>query len=98
MAENVQSVTETTRAGDTVQRDTRVKYPRSETNHQQNVAERAVWLVAGIILAILGLRFVLALLGANTTNAFANFIYNVSHPFVAPFFSLFSYNTRITGV
>jgi hypothetical protein len=60
--------------------------------HPQNVMARVIWFVAGIIIGLLAFRFILALLGANTTNAFANFIYNVSHPFVAPFFSLFSYN------
>ncbi|HSX52754.1 MAG TPA: YggT family protein [Patescibacteria group bacterium] len=98
MADNVQDVTETTtRSGDTVQRNTRVARPHADAEHDQNVAERAVWLVAGVLLAVLGLRFLLSLMGANTTNAFANFIYSISHPFVAPFFSLFSYNTQITG-
>jgi hypothetical protein len=41
---------------------------------------------------LLAFRFILALLGANPGNWFANFIYDVSHPFVAPFFGLFSYN------
>src|SRR5476649_113894 len=65
-----------------------------EREHEQVVAARVVWYVADILLALLAFRFVLALLGANTANAFANFIYTVSHPFVAPFFSLFSYNFR----
>lgn len=57
-------------------------------------AARVVWYVAGILLGILALRFLLALLGANPANAFASFIYSISYPFVAPFFSLFSYNLR----
>ena len=36
----------------------------------------------------------LALLGANPSNPFASFIYSISYPFVAPFFTLFSYNFR----
>jgi uncharacterized protein YggT (Ycf19 family) len=56
------------------------------------VAERVIWFVAGVILILLAFRFVLALLGANPSNGFANFIYSTSHPFVAPFFSLFNYN------
>jgi len=55
---------------------------------------RIIWYVAGVLLVILAFRFVLALLGANPNNAFANFIYNVSHPFVAPFFSLFGYRLQ----
>ncbi|HET7827367.1 MAG TPA: hypothetical protein VFK97_00685 [Candidatus Saccharimonadales bacterium] len=66
--------------------------------HPQNVADRFIWFIAGVILVILAFRFVLSLLGANTTNSFANFIYNISHPFVAPFFSLFKYNNINYGV
>ncbi|HEX4773927.1 MAG TPA: hypothetical protein VH234_00195 [Candidatus Saccharimonadales bacterium] len=56
------------------------------------VAARVVWYIAGVLLVLLAFRFVLALLGANPANGFANFIYTTSHPFVAPFFSLFGYN------
>ncbi len=95
MAEEIQKVSETTtRTGDTVQKTTAVDNPGAKAEHQQNVAERAVWYVAGVLLVLLGFRFVLSLLGANTTNSFANFIYSLSHPFVSPFFSLFSYKTN----
>jgi hypothetical protein len=60
----------------------------------ENVAARVIWYVAGVLLVLLAFRFVFALLGANPNNGFANFIYTVSHPFVAPFFSLFGYNLR----
>ena len=59
---------------------------------------RLIQLVAGILILLLALRFLLSLLGANTTNGFANFIYTVSHPFVAPFFGLFNYNQIKYGV
>lgn len=61
---------------------------------RDNMAARVIWYVAGVLLVLLAFRFVLALLGANPNNGFANFIYTVSHPFVAPFFSLFGYNLR----
>jgi len=61
-------------------------------NYGINVISRVIWFVAGVILLLLAFRFVLALLGANTTNSFAQFIYNTSHPFVYPFFNLFNYN------
>ncbi len=64
----------------------------------QTVMARVVWFIAGVILALLGVRFILSLLGANTTNGFANFIYSASHPFVAPFFNLFHYNSIQYGV
>lgn len=59
------------------------------------VVERVIWYVAGVLLALLALRFILALLGANPGNSFANFIYTASHPFVTPFFGLFSYDQRL---
>ena len=68
------------------------------TAHPANIAARIVWLIAGIIETILALRFIFALLGANPNNAFASFIYDVSRPFVAPFFNLFNYNYVDSGV
>lgn len=58
------------------------------------VAARVVYLIGGIITALLGLRFLLSLLGANRGNEFANFIYTTSHPFAAPFFGLFNYQPQ----
>lgn len=63
-----------------------------------SVIGQIVWFVSGVILLLLGFRFVLSLLGANTSNGFAQFIYNTSHPFVAPFFGLFNYNNIQYGV
>jgi len=72
--------------------------PVAYDNYGTNVLSRVIWLAAGILLLLLGFRFVLSLLGANPGNAFANLIYNVSHPFVAPFFGLFHYNNIQYGV
>ena len=63
-----------------------------------NLVARIVWLIAGIILILLAFRFILSLLGANPANAFADFIYDASYPFVAPFFGLFSYDNIQYGV
>jgi uncharacterized protein YggT (Ycf19 family) len=68
------------------------------TNEDIDYVSRVIWFVAGVLIVLLGFRFILSLLGANTTNTFAQFIYNTSHPFVAPFFSLFSYNNIQYGV
>ena len=65
-----------------------------EKGHNQNVATRIIWYVAGVLLVLLAFRFVFALLGANPANGFANFIYSTSHPFVSPFFGIFNYNLR----
>ena len=99
MAEEEQRVRETTtRSGDTVQKTTEVRNPGTKSEHQQNVAERVVWFIAGILLVLLGFRFLLSLLGANTTNGFTDFIFSTSRPFVSPFFSLFKYDNVVYGV
>lgn len=62
-----------------------------------------VWMtrsIAYLIAALeilLGLRFLLRVLGANTENSFAQFIYNLSDPFVAPFSTLFISPTAAEG-
>ncbi|HEX5447756.1 MAG TPA: hypothetical protein VFW90_00965 [Candidatus Saccharimonadales bacterium] len=70
----------------------------AQDNYGLNILSRLIWLAAGIILLLLAFRFILALLGANPSNGFANFIYTTSHPFAAPFFGLFHYNNLNYGV
>lgn len=65
---------------------------RTTAVHPMTMAARIVWFITGLILAILAIRFVFVLLGANPANGIANFVYDVSHPLVSPFFSLFNYN------
>lgn len=55
------------------------------------VAQRVVWYIVGFIIALLALRLVLQLLGANQGNAFVDFVYGLSGIFAAPFFGMFSY-------
>ena len=55
------------------------------------VAERVVWYVTGVIIALLALRLILQLLGANQGNAFVDLVYGLSGVFAAPFFGMFSY-------
>lgn len=64
----------------------------------ENILSRIIWIVAGVILFLLAFRFLLSLLGANRNNAFADFIYDVSYPFAAPFFGLFQYDNINYGV
>lgn len=98
MEEPIQKVRETTtKTGNTTQTTQEVIDPNSEGKtgaHAQNVVARLIGFIAAVLLVLLGLRFVLALLGANPGNGFAHFIYSASHPFVAPFFSLFSYSLK----
>lgn len=53
------------------------------------LAQRIVWLIVGFINALIALRFVLLLLGANRDVPFMDFVYSVSAPFVAPFVGIF---------
>lgn len=93
MAEKrVEEVEQVSVDGRTSRRVQTVDEPALDRVGRDSLASRIVWFIAGIILGLLAFRFVLALLGANPDNAFANFIYTTSHPFVAPFFSLFGYN------
>lgn len=80
----------TTPSGDMV--ETRETSGRVYNDSPSVFAQRLVGFSAGLLLVILAFRFVLALLGANSANWFAHFIYSISYPFVAPFFGLFSYN------
>ena len=50
---------------------------------------RVGWFFLGLLEGLLGLRFALALLGANPTNGFAALVYAITWPFVAPFQTLF---------
>jgi len=50
---------------------------------------QAVYLVFGIIEALLVIRFILKALGANASAGFAEFVYGITQPLVAPFVGLF---------
>lgn len=66
-----------------------------QSDHRMNIAERVIWLIFGVIMGLLALRFLLRLLGANPNNGFADFIYTVTQPLVAPFFGLFNYTANL---
>jgi hypothetical protein len=51
--------------------------------------QQVVYLLFGILEGLLGIRFVLGLLGANPAAGFAQFVYGVTGPFIAPFVGLF---------
>ena len=58
-------------------------------------AEQAVWLVTGVVDALLIIRFAFKLLAASTQASFVTFIYNLTQVFVAPFHGIF--NTAASG-
>lgn len=49
-----------------------------------------VYFVFGVLDVLLAFRFVLQLLGANPSNGFVDFIYNLSAVFVTPFIGIFN--------
>jgi hypothetical protein len=50
---------------------------------------QAIYLTFGIVEGLIAIRFVLRLLGANPRADFAEFVYGVTAPFLAPFVGLF---------
>lgn len=55
---------------------------------------QAIFFVVHALAILIFLRFGLLALGANPDNPFANFIYVLSYPFVAPFLNLFYWDLR----
>lgn len=67
----------------------------AKAEYGTNVAARIISFIGGVIMALLGLRFLLMLLGANRGNGLVDFIYTASYPFAAPFFGIFNYQEQI---
>lgn len=44
-----------------------------------------IWLLTGILVAMLGFRFLLALLNSGRGSTFADIVYGFTDPFVTPF-------------
>lgn len=51
-------------------------------------ATLVIWLLFGLLEAMIALRVVFKLIGVNEANSFATLLYNVTDLFVAPFASL----------
>ncbi len=66
------------------------------TQHEQGDEQRAatfkatqiIWLLLGILEALIALRVVFKLVGVNAANSFATLLYDFTNFFVAPFASL----------
>lgn len=56
---------------------------------------RIIGGITSFIVAIIAVRFVLTLLGANPDNGFANLVYSITYPLVAPFYGLFGYTLQL---
>ena len=53
------------------------------------IAQRVIYYIGGVIIALLFLRLIFQLFGANQASGFVDFIYGLSGVFVAPFFGIF---------
>ena len=58
---------------------------------------QAIYLIFGLIDALLLIRFVLKALGANPEVGFAQLIYGVTSPLIAPFLGLFGASSMASG-
>lgn len=67
---------------------------RERETHQvkqnSNVAQRIIYTISSVILAVLAFRFIFKLFGANPDNAFVRAVYAVTQPFVGIFEGIFS--------
>ena len=56
-----------------------------------------IYGLTAFIEALLGLRFLFRLLGANPANGFVDWIYDWSTPFAAPFAGIFGQQATVAG-
>lgn len=77
---------------------TRTEAPAEKRDRKVSKVNQVIWYIAGVVIALLFVRAVLAVLGANLENGFANFIYAVTDPFVAPFRGLLQVGEFQAGV
>jgi hypothetical protein len=65
------------------------------SRHAANKGIQIVYYLAGVLALLIGIRFILFLLGARNVGVF-NILYQVTQPFVAPFYGIFG-NTVTYG-
>jgi len=87
---NAADVSTSSPAGTTAhQTETFTSDPYAVRREQTIKIQKGIYLLFGILEGLLGIRFVLGLLGANPAAGFAQFIYGITGPFIAPFVGLF---------
>ena len=53
---------------------------------------RTIWLLFGVLIALIGIRILFLVLGANVGNVIVDAVYAITEPFVAPFRGIFSFD------
>ena len=66
-----------------------------EFEYSAGLLANTIDTIGTILVAALSIRFLLRLFGANTANAFANFMYSITAPLVHPFVGIFGTDPRI---
>ncbi len=71
-----------------------VRTTQHEQGREQRIATfkvtQVIWLLLGLLEAVIALRVIFKLIAVNAVNPFAALLYNVTNLFVAPFASLTS--------
>ena len=57
-------------------------------------AQQVVWFLFAVLCGLIGIRFLLVVLGANMTLGFGRLVYGITEPFVRPFLVLFGEQGR----
>ena len=78
-------------AGERVVHSEHVSLPSNAARRAADLsrAKQIIYFLFGAIEALLVVRFILLLLGANEASGFVRLIYGLSRPFVAPFQGIF---------
>jgi len=85
-----------TPAGATVQQQTKRVQTESAPD-AESIVQNIIWYILGLMEVLIGLRFVLKMLGANPASSFVDVIYNVTGVLTAPFDSIFGVTKTTTG-
>lgn len=101
MSEYEETVTKTQdegidESGRSVQQQTR-KVGTNTSVGSRSVAVNVVWFLVGTIGALLGLRFVFKLFGANQSSGFVDALYSFTNILTAPFDSIFGVTRTTSG-
>jgi hypothetical protein len=78
-------------AGERVVHSEHVSLPSNAARRAADLsrAKQIIYFIFGVIEALLVVRFILLLLGANEASGFVRLIYGLSRPFVLPFQGIF---------
>jgi hypothetical protein len=77
-------------AGDIIRPEQIVGDPPATRRKRIYKGEQVIYLIFGIVEALIAIRLILRLLAANPAAGFATFIYGITDPLVAPFVGLFA--------